>query len=132
MGYTEYAIIGRHRNAWVQYAAILQSRADLMAFSMELSKKLDIWYRNPPLPVDLNMTGSTPANFQQLLQQNFSPTTADASAQGPTSTTGLQAARSPRPDGADETRPLVSFADSVQAQIDLRDLQNQFRPRGFS
>lgn len=28
-----------------------------MHFAMELSKKLDIWYRNPPLPVDLSLMG---------------------------------------------------------------------------
>lgn len=37
----------------------MQSKADLMHFSMELSKKLDIWYKNPPVPVDLSIVSGS-------------------------------------------------------------------------
>ena len=39
-----------------------------MHFCMELSKKLDIWYRNPPLPVDLSLVGG--ANFADVLTRS--------------------------------------------------------------
>mmetsp|Transcript_19417 Transcript_19417/g.39447 ORF Transcript_19417/g.39447 Transcript_19417/m.39447 type:complete len:97 (+) Transcript_19417:63-353(+) len=50
-------VLGQHRLPWVQYHELHQSKADLMHFSMELAKKLDIWYHSPPLPVDLSFVG---------------------------------------------------------------------------
>lgn len=50
-------MIAQHRLPWVQWTDLHQSKADLMHFSMELSKKLDIWYKSPPLPVDLSVMG---------------------------------------------------------------------------
>ena len=65
--------MGQHRLPWVQYAELHQSKADLMHFCMELSKKLDIWYKSPPMPVDLSFVGTNnpyevpnrPADLQQ-------------------------------------------------------------------
>jgi hypothetical protein len=33
----------------------LQSKADVSSFCLELTKKLDLKYRSPPLPVDLSI-----------------------------------------------------------------------------
>ena len=106
----EYAVIGRHRAPWVAYGELLQSRADLMHFSMELSKKLDIWYRNPPVPVDLTFAASSKVGLSEMVQQA-------------TETGDWQ--------GDVEMEPLVgSRSESFQGDaLDLKDLQKQFRPR---
>lgn len=44
-----------HRESWASWGALRNSQAALVIFSTELSKKLDIWYKNPPLPVDLSI-----------------------------------------------------------------------------
>ena len=98
----QYAIIGRHRLAWVNYSELVQSKADLMHFSMELSKKLDIWYRNPPLPVDLNVANSS--NFHEAMRK---VSEADL-----------------------EMQPLVNHMDTTEnSSLDLKDLQSKFRPK---
>jgi hypothetical protein len=40
--------------------ALLQSKAILQSFCLELQKKLNMRYQSPPLPVDLKMTGGIP------------------------------------------------------------------------
>ena len=75
-----------------------------MHFSMELSKKLDIWYRNPPLPVDLTITGGGGGLNEAMLR------------------------------AAAETEPLMrrtsagGNSDSA-SDLDLKDLQSKFRPQ---
>jgi len=48
-----YAQQGRHREPWVSLGALRDSQAALLSFTIELSKKLDIWYSRPPVPVNL-------------------------------------------------------------------------------
>jgi hypothetical protein len=65
------------------------SKADLMHFSLELSKKLNIWYRSPPLPVDLsvvsqggglNLPGSSPSGPMPSVPNVSAPNTSPGSA----------------------------------------------------
>jgi len=56
-GYVEYRIICQHREAWQNIGPILQSKADLSSFSLEVSKKLDLRYVSPPMPVKLTAPG---------------------------------------------------------------------------
>jgi hypothetical protein len=35
----------------------MESKAALMHFCMELSKKLGIWYKSPPLPIEMSIRG---------------------------------------------------------------------------
>jgi hypothetical protein len=56
LGYVEYFVAATHREGWQQIGALLQSKADLSSFALELQKRMDIRYRAPPLPVDLSMT----------------------------------------------------------------------------
>lgn len=44
------------REAWQNIGAILDSKAQVASFCLELSKKLDMRYQSPPLPVDLSLT----------------------------------------------------------------------------
>lgn len=99
----QYVIVGRHRLAWVNYGEIIQSKADLMHFSMELAKKLDIWYRNPPLPVDLSILGG---NLNEAM--------------GRLSSLETRSLVNPTP---------LDPAASNNGEPDITELQNQFRPK---
>jgi hypothetical protein len=41
------------REAWQSVTSIVESKAEVSSFCLELSKKLDMRYKSPPLPVDL-------------------------------------------------------------------------------
>lgn len=97
----EYIVIGQHRLPWVEFGELMQSKADLLVFSMELSKKLDIWYEKPPLPVDLRLVGTDPADIVQTI------------------TSAMQLA----------PLPYHSRATSRTSLPDLTDLQTRFRPQ---
>jgi len=51
----QYIIALGHRNSWQDIGPILQSKADVASFCLELAKKLEMRYTAPPLPVNLNM-----------------------------------------------------------------------------
>jgi hypothetical protein len=43
------------RESWQNVGAVNTSKAEVASFGLELSKKLDMRYKSPPLPVNLNM-----------------------------------------------------------------------------
>ena len=55
LNYIEYVIVATHREMWQNVGPILQSQADLASFSLEVSKKLNLRYENPPKPINLSM-----------------------------------------------------------------------------
>jgi hypothetical protein len=55
LNYIEYVIVATHREMWQNVGPILQSQADLAAFSLEVSKKLNLRYHNPPKPIVLSV-----------------------------------------------------------------------------
>ena len=57
LGFIEYTTALCHRESWQNIVPILNSRNTMHAFCLELAKKLDMRYKNPPLPVDLKMQG---------------------------------------------------------------------------
>jgi hypothetical protein len=54
-GYVEYVICLEHRESWQNIGNILQSKADVSSFCLEVSKKLNMTYTAPPLPVNLSL-----------------------------------------------------------------------------
>jgi len=52
-GYVEYTIVIQHRDSWQNIGQLLDSKANLSSFCLEVASQLDIHYRAPPLPVDL-------------------------------------------------------------------------------
>eukprot|EP00977_Amphora_coffeiformis_P020775 scaffold8471_cov184-Amphora_coffeaeformis.AAC.20 len=56
LGYQEYVVILQHRESWQNIGALLSSKAQVSAFCLELSKKMDMRYKNPLLPIDLSMS----------------------------------------------------------------------------
>lgn len=60
-GFIEYMVVATHRNSWYDWTTVHTSKAAMIHFSMELSKQLGIFYRTPPVPVDLSIqNGSFP------------------------------------------------------------------------
>lgn len=59
MGYIEYIVVGQHRQGWADWGALQLSKSHLMHFCLEIQKKLDMYYRSPPLPVDVNNSSIT-------------------------------------------------------------------------
>jgi hypothetical protein len=55
LGYIKYVIVLQHVEAWQNVGAILQSKADVSSYCLEVSKKLEMRFKAPPMPVDLKM-----------------------------------------------------------------------------
>jgi hypothetical protein len=53
--FIEYVIVLTHRELWQNIGPILQSKADLASFSLEVSKKLNLRYEQPPKPIHLSL-----------------------------------------------------------------------------
>jgi hypothetical protein len=54
--FIEYVICVTHRELWQNVGPILQSKADLASFSLEVSKKLNLRYEQPEKPIHLSLT----------------------------------------------------------------------------
>jgi hypothetical protein len=55
LGYIKYVVVLQHRESWSSVTEILQSKADVSSFCLELQKQLEMRYHAPALPVDLTM-----------------------------------------------------------------------------
>jgi hypothetical protein len=55
LGYIEYVIVLQHRDAWSKVGIILESKADVSSFCLEVQKQLGMRYSVPPLPVNLDI-----------------------------------------------------------------------------
>jgi len=57
LNFIEYVIVVTHRELWQNAGPILQSKADLASFSLEVSKRLGLRYEQPPKPIHLALAG---------------------------------------------------------------------------
>lgn len=75
LGFIEYVVVLQHRESWQNINIILESKAAVTTFCMEVKKKLGMRYIAPPTPVDLTVT--SPQALSSLLQgtQHGSTTT---------------------------------------------------------
>ena len=71
VGYIEYKIVVQHRESWQNIGPVLQSKADLSSFCLEATKKLDMKYESPPMPVNLSTSGPLDMNLFQGDGDNF-------------------------------------------------------------
>jgi hypothetical protein len=55
LGYIEYMIIVQCRSSWQKIGSVLDSRAKVNSFCLELQKQLDMRYVAPPMPINLNL-----------------------------------------------------------------------------
>jgi hypothetical protein len=62
LGYIEYILILQHRSSWQNIGALKSSQAEVQSFCLELSKKLDMRYKSPPLPVNLTIDQGSEAD----------------------------------------------------------------------
>ena len=58
-GYVDYLVGAQHRSSWAEWSTIMLSKHDLVLFCMELQKKLGIYFKTPPLPIELLNPGNT-------------------------------------------------------------------------
>jgi hypothetical protein len=58
-GFVEYLIVIMHRDGWQMVGQVLDSKANLSSYCMEVTKQLGLTYRAPPLPVDLTYSKAT-------------------------------------------------------------------------
>jgi hypothetical protein len=63
LGYVQYIVLANHRESWQNLRSILVSKAELASFALELSKKMNLRYKSPPMPIDLRMTNSSMKSF---------------------------------------------------------------------
>lgn len=70
LGYIEYVISCQHREAWQTVVPIMQSKADLFSYCLEVQKQLGMRYSAPSLPVDLVM-GQRP--ISSASQSSYEP-----------------------------------------------------------
>jgi len=54
LGYVEYSVVLVHREKWQSLPAILDSKADIQSFAVEVSRRLSIRYVAPPMGVMLD------------------------------------------------------------------------------
>lgn len=58
LGLIGYEVMLIHRESWHSIQSIYESKAQVASFALELSKKLDMRYESPSLPVDLRFSSS--------------------------------------------------------------------------
>lgn len=56
LGFVEYTIVLQHTASWQDVGMILQSKAALSRYCLEVAKKLEMRYEAPPLPVSLEIS----------------------------------------------------------------------------
>lgn len=55
MNFIEYVVVAQHKNKWQDVGPILQSKAELSSFCVEVQKLLGCHYKAPPMGVELSM-----------------------------------------------------------------------------
>ena len=66
LGYIEYVIVLQHVEKWQNIGPILNSKAEVASYCLEVQKKLGMRYEAPPLPVNLGINRA-----QQMEQSVF-------------------------------------------------------------
>lgn len=67
-GYISYTLIAQHRESWQKIGAILNSKANLTTYLLEVAKQLGLRYISPSLPVDLRMMKNEATSMTQALK----------------------------------------------------------------
>lgn len=55
LSHSSHILFDALKESWQNIAAVLESEAKLASFALELSKRLNLQYSSPPLPVDLSV-----------------------------------------------------------------------------
>jgi len=65
LGYINYVIVLQHIESWQNIGAILQSKADLSSFCLEVTKQMDMRFVSPPKPILLSL-GNNSSDLTEL------------------------------------------------------------------
>ena len=79
LGYVEYSVVLIHREKWQSLPAILDSKADIQSFAVEVSQRLGIRYVAPPMGVMLDTAPALSASAQEDAAQGATAGTDDSS-----------------------------------------------------
>ncbi len=67
LGYIEYVVVLQHMESWQNIGDVLQSQASVASFCLEVSKKMEMRFTAPPMPVDLSITNKYGDNVDDML-----------------------------------------------------------------
>jgi small-conductance mechanosensitive channel len=73
LGYVEYMVSLQHRESWQNPGILMMSKARVASFCLELSNKLDMRYRSPPLPVDLTIANKESSGADSVIAKFQAP-----------------------------------------------------------
>lgn len=65
-GYIGYKVIAQHRNSWQAIGSIVESKANLTTYCLEVAKQLEMRYLSPSLPVSLTLPGQHDLSMPEL------------------------------------------------------------------
>ena len=76
LGYIKYVVVLQHVESWQNIGNVLQAKADVASFCLEVSKKMDMRYIAPPMPIDLSLVGRKllPGEAVEIGMANFAST----------------------------------------------------------
>ena len=60
LNFVEYMVILQHRLSWQSLVPILESRAAVASFCVEIQKQLGCHYSAPPMPIEINLSAPDP------------------------------------------------------------------------
>eukprot|EP00536_Pseudo-nitzschia_multiseries_P009481 jgi/Psemu1/325666/estExt_fgenesh1_pg.C_2640022 len=126
-GYVEYLVVLQHVNNWQELGSLFTSRSHARTFCHELSKQLDIRYKSPSLPVDLNVPGGgLAAQLRESLQAEAAAAAPGVGDAGVQSAAVATAPRHPFSTDSDQIRDLTarlaSDSDMIRSLISDRRL----------
>lgn len=73
LGFIEYVMVLQHRERWQNVIPMLNAKAELSSFALEVAKKLNMPYRAPSLPVNLKMGNATMNRLKDEVTSEESP-----------------------------------------------------------
>jgi len=67
LGFVEYVLVLQHREPWQNIVAMLNAKAEASSFCLEVSKKLNMRYVAPPLPIKLGFDEDSPMELPLMM-----------------------------------------------------------------
>lgn len=79
LGYVQYVIILQHRDSWQHLGGVLEHKAAVMSYCLEVQKKLNMRFLAPPTPVDLTIKNSSMASALGVMPSSSGSANGDRS-----------------------------------------------------
>lgn len=77
LGYIKYVICLQHVESWQNIGEVLNAKASVASFCLEVQKKMDMRYVAPPMPVDLSIVGKNKemmSEFENIMGRDLNST----------------------------------------------------------